>query len=108
MQTVDIYEINEYIKKTYQVDTLVNTNFQDLDQICFKNKKLYYPFCSLYIDLCPSWGYAPNKLLIHHSKEKKDHTGASGSIVYNGIESIDWVMQNVFEIEKKEEQLTLF
>lgn len=105
---IDLDDINKYIKKVYQIDTTITLNFKNLKQICFKNKKLYNPYCSFYIDICPDWGFAPNQLLLHYSTEKKDHTGSSGAIIYKGLESIDWVMQNGFELEKKEQQLTLF
>lgn len=104
---MNLNEINEYIKKTYQVDTIINLNFANEEQICFKNKNLSYPFCSFYITLCPEWGYAPHQLLIHYSKTKKDHAGSSCSIIYEGMESIDWLMQNIFELEKKDQQLSL-
>lgn len=104
----EIQKINEYIKKTYQVDTLINLNFSNQEQICFKNKNLKYPYCSFYIDICPAWGFAPDQPLLHHSTERKDHTGSSGAIVYKGIESIDWLMHNIFKLEKKDQQLTLF
>lgn len=108
MQNVDVYEIDRYIKNAYSVKTLVNLSLNNLDQICFFNKRLYYPYCSFYFDICPKWGYAPDKLLIHYSKEKKNHTGSNGSIIYNGIESIDWLMQNIFKLVKVNEQLSLF
>ena len=108
LKNVDIYEINKYITKNYSIKTLVNLSWNGLTQICFTNKKLYNPFCSFYFDICPKWGYAPDKLLIYYSMEKKDHTGSDGSMVYEGIESIDWLMQKTFELEKKDEQLTLF
>ena len=108
MKNVDIHEISKYITRVYSVKTLVNLNCIGLDQICFTNKKLDTPFCSLYFDICPEWGYAPNELLIHYEKERKDHSGASGSIVYDGIESIDWLMKNIFDLEKKYEQFSLF
>ncbi len=101
MQTIDIYEIDRYITKFYSVKTLINLSWNNLDQICFTNKKLHYPFCSFYFDICPKLGYAPGKLLIYHKEEDKYHIGSSGSIVYEGIESIDWLMQNVFKLKKK-------
>lgn len=108
MQNVDVYEIDRYIKNAYSVKTLVNLSWNNLDQICFVNKRLYNLYCSFYFDICPKWGYAPDKLLIHYSMEKKDHTCSSGSIIYKGIESIDWLMQNIFELVKVNEQLALF
>lgn len=105
---MDLTEINEYIQKTYKVKTLINLNFANVEQICFKNNEIEYPYCSFYIKKCPEWGYAPNQLLIYYSKERKNHTGSDGSTIYKGLESIDWVMQNIFKLEKKEEQLKLF
>ena len=74
----------------------------------FYQQKKDHPYCSFYFDICPKWGYAPDKLLIYHSKEKKDHTSFSGSLIYEGIESIDWLMQNTFGLVKANEQLELF
>lgn len=104
-----IFEINDYILKKYKVKTLINLNFKNENQICFKNNKSEYPFCSLYLDICPNWGFAPGKILIHHARENKSHEGSSGAIIFKGKESIDWLMINFFEISKKqEEQTTIF
>lgn len=105
---MDLNEINEYIQKVYKVNTLINLNFANIEQICLKNNEIEYPYCSFYIKKCPEYGYAPNKLLIYHNKERKNHSSSGGSLIYDGLESIDWVMQNVFKLEKKEEQLRLF
>lgn len=108
MQNVDIYEIARYIKNVYSINPLINLSWDNLEQICFTNKKLNHPYCSFHFDICPKWGYAPGKLLIYHSQEKKDHTGCGGSLIYEGIESIDWLMQNTFGLVKANEQLELF
>lgn len=108
MKNVDIYEIARYIKKVYSINPLINLSWNDLEQICFTNKKLDHPYCSFYFGICPKWGYAPGRLLIYHNQEKKDHTSFSGSLIYEGIESIDWLMQNTFGMVKVNEQLELF
>lgn len=100
MMTIE--EINNYIQDKYKIDTTISINFTNLKQINFKNKNIDTPFCSIYLDICPEWGYAPSKMLIYYCKEKKNHTGSSGSVIYDGIKSIDDVMKNVFELNKED------
>lgn len=76
---IDIEYINNYIKKNYQINTLINKNYLDDEQICFKNNNIEYPFCSFYFGICPDWGFAPGEMLIYYSKEKKDHTGSGAA-----------------------------
>lgn len=104
----ELLNIQGYIEKSYQVKTEINSYYGEIEQICFKNNNLEYPFCSLYLDICPNWGFAPGKILIHYSREKKDHTGGFGANVYIGMQSIDELMNNFFKINKKESQTTIF
>lgn len=53
---VDIYEIAKYIKTVYSLNTLINLSWNNLEQICFINKKLEHPYCSFYFEICPKWG----------------------------------------------------